>query len=41
MIKTKSAYKAGKEYENKKVYLNWPILKADIKAIRYSGGVCQ
>ena len=37
MIKKKSVYKAGKEYENKKVYLNWPNLNSDNKAIRYSG----
>ena len=37
MIKKKSVYKAGKVYENKKVYLNWPNLNSDNKAIRYSG----
>ena len=37
MIKKKSVYKAGKEYENKKVYLNWPNLNSDNKTIRYSG----
>ena len=37
MIKKKSIYKAGKEYENKKVCLNWPNLNSDNKAIRFSG----
>ena len=37
MIKKKSVYKACKEYENKKVYLNRPNLNSDNKAIRYSG----
>ena len=37
MIKKKSVYKARKEYENKKVYLNWPYLNSDNEAIRYSG----
>ena len=38
MIKKKSVYKARREYENKKkVYLNWPNLNSDNKAIRYSG----
>ena len=38
MIKKKSVYKACKEYENKKkVYLNWPNLNSDNKAIRYIG----
>ena len=38
MIKKKSVYKARKEYENKKVNLNWPNynLNSDNKAIRYS-----
>ena len=36
MIKKKSVYKARKKYENKKVYLNWPSLNSDNKAIRYS-----
>ena len=31
MIKKKSVYKAGKEYENKKVYLNWHTLIKIIK----------
>ena len=37
MIKKKSVYKTRKDYENKKVYLNWPKLNSDNKAIRYSG----
>ena len=37
MIKQKSVYKSRKEYENKKVYLNWSNLNSDNKAIRYSG----
>ena len=39
MIKKTSVYKAHshKEYENEKVYLNWPNLNSDNKAIRYSG----
>ena len=41
MIKKNSVYKARKENENKKVYLNWPNLNSDNKAIRYSGWVCQ
>ena len=32
MIKKKSVYKSHKEYENKKVYLNWPNLNSDNKA---------
>ena len=37
MIRKNSVYKARKEYENKKVYLNWPNLNSDNKAIRCSG----
>ena len=36
MVKKKSVYKAREKYENKKVYLNWPNLNSDNKAIRYS-----
>ena len=37
MMKKKSVYKALKEYENKKAYLNWPNSNSDNIAIRYSG----
>ena len=37
MIKKKSVYKASKEYENQKVYLNRFNLNSDNKAIRYRG----
>ena len=36
MIKKKSVYKA-KSMKIKKVYLNWPNLNSDNKAICYSG----